>query len=829
MPQRFSFRIAPLALAAVLASVTTLSPAEDYAPPGGFVKGSERPWSYTPLNAKVATPAVKAKAWVRQPLDAFVLAKLEAQGITPSAEADRRAYIRRATLDSWGLLPTPEEVNAFVDDKSPKAHEKLVERLLASPRYGERQARRWLDLSRYADSDGYNTDGTRPNIWRYRDYVVNAFNADKPFDRFVKEQLAGDELWPDKTEALIATGFLRNLPDEINARDLNLKKQEVANDLTDTVSAVFLGTTLGCAQCHDHKTEKITQQEYFQFQAFFSNASWKDDVSPLTGKAKADYDTQLAKWEAATKDLREQREKLLKPTIDKLETDRLSGFVPETRVSIEKPAAERNAYDRWIYHRNLWTMQGRTRNAENQMRTRDKDNYAKYQALGEQLKKFDALKPKDAGAISTMVELGPDSPPTKVLFKGIYDRPLQEVQPGLPALLTDNTTPKIEPTATSSGRRTALANWLVSPENGLTARVFVNRQWAQFFGRGIVETSADFGKTGAKPTHPELLDKLAADFVKTGWSVKTLHKQILLSSTYRQASEAREVKKDPDNKLLWAFPRQRLEAEQLRDSLLAASGLLEEKRGGPSVYPPIPPNYDIGGQRNRWQTSEDPRDHHRRSLYVFVLRNSPYPLLETFDWANPQSPHFRRDVTTTAPQALALVNSDLVLGWSQALAGRVIQEAPASESAQIDRVYEILFSRKPSAKEKDKLVAFLNSQEALQVAQASDVKKPHLPEGWGVDPKLAKQIDGFYKAAYKREPDRYERNAFLSYLDAQAAKRKKADGGDDSADDGGAAAPTTAAATTSGAPTKGPSKARAAAFVDLVHTLVNTNEFTYRF
>lgn len=823
------FRIAPLALAALLAGVATLSPAEDYAPPGGFVKGSERPWSYTPLNTQVATPALKAKAWVRQPLDAFVLAKLEAQGIAPSPEADRHAYIRRATLDAWGILPTPEEVNAFVGDKSPKAHEKLVERLLASPRYGERQARRWLDLSRYADSDGYNTDGTRPNIWRYRDYVVNAFNADKPFDRFVKEQLAGDELWPERTEALIATGFLRNLPDEINARDLNLKKQEVANDLTDTVSAVFLGTTLGCAQCHDHKTEKITQQEYYQFQAFFSNASWKDDVSPLTGKALADYKAQLARWEDATQDLREQREAILKPTIDKLETDRLSGFVPATRDSISKPAAERNAYDRWIYHRNLWTMQGRTRNAENQLKTKDKDGYAKYQALGEQLKKFDALKPKDPGAISTMAELGPDAPPTKVLFKGIYDRPLQEVQPGLPALLTDNTALKIEPTATSSGRRTALANWLVSPDNGLTARVFVNRQWAQVFGRGIVDTTADFGKTGSKPTHPELLDKLAADFVKQGWSVKTLHKQILLSSTYRQASLAREVKQDPDNKLLWAFPRQRLEAEQLRDSLLAASGLLEEKRGGPSVYPPIPPNFDIGGQRNRWQTSEDPRDHNRRSLYVFVLRNSPYPLLETFDWANPQSPHFRRDVTTTAPQALALVNSDLVLGWSQALAGRVIQEAPASESARIDRVYEILFSRKPTAQEKERLTAFLNAQEALQTAQAGEVKKPHLPEGWGVDPKLAKQIDGFYKAAYKREPDRYERTAFLSYLDQQAAKRKKGDGGDDSADDGGGAAPATTAAAISGTPIKGASKARAAAFVDLVHTLVNTNEFTYRF
>ena len=841
--------IARAAAAAVLLGATLAgnsaqqAQATDYEAPGAFQRGSERPWAYSPLKAGAA-PAVKNAKWVRAPLDAFVLAKLEAAGIQPSAEADRATYIRRATLDAWGLLPTPEEVKAFVEDKSPKAYEKVVDRLLSHPRYGERQARRWLDLTRYADSDGYNTDGTRPNIWRYRDYVVQSFNEDKPFDRFVREQLAGDELWPDRIDAQVATGFLRNLPDEINARDLNLKKQEVANDLTDTVGSVFLGSTIGCAQCHDHKTEKITQKEYYQLQAFLVNASWKDDVPAVNGKALADYQAKYAAWEKATQSIRDQRDAILKPVIDKLETDRLSGFVPQTRVSITKPAAERDAYDRWIYHRNLWTMTGRTRNAENQLRTRDKEAYAKYQALGEELKKFDNIKPKDPGQISTMVELGPDAPPTKVLFKGIYDRPLEEVQPGFPALLTD-AEPKITPTASSSGRRTALANWIASPDNGLTYRVFVNRQWAQFFGRGIVDTLADFGKTGSKPTHPELLDHLAADFIKNGYSVKKLQRQILLSSTYRQSSQPRPgdavvAKADPDNKLLWSFPRQRLEAEQLRDSLLAAAGLLEEKVGGPAVYPPIPPNFDIGGQRNRWVTSTNPRDHHRRSLYVFVLRNSPYPLLETFDWANPQSPHHRRDVTTTAPQALALVNSDLVLQWSEALAGRVLREAGASESAQLDRLYEILYSRKPSAEEKATLTAFLNGQEALVQAQAGQVKKPHLPEGFGVSPEVTAQIDKFYQAVYKRSADRYEKAAFVAHLDQQKTKLASAAGAGD--DDGGGAAAADAAADGKAAAGKAAAKAgkgkgpqaelspaRATAFVDLVHTLVNANEFTYRF
>ncbi len=470
---------------------------------------AKKPWVYQPVE-RPAIPAVKNSKWVRTPIDAFVLAKLEAANLAPSKEADRATFIRRATLDTWGLLPTPDEVRAFEKDHSKDAYEKLVERLLASPRYGERWGRRWLDLSRYADSDGYNGDGPRPNIWRYRDYVIKAFNDDKPFDRFVKEQIAGDELWPDDHEALIATGFLRNFPDEINARDLNLKKQEVANDLTDTVGTVLLGSTVGCAQCHNHKFDKISQKEYYQLQAYFVNTSWVDDVPAATAQEVADYEKKKAKYEAATKEIQAKMDAILQPVIDKLEDDRVFGFVPETRVSITKPEAERTAYDRWIYHRNLWTMQGRTRNAVVRLKQKAPDKYVEYTDLEADLKKFDKLKPKELGAISTVTELGhADSPPTYVLFKGIYDRKLEEVQPGTPALFSDSQ-PQIKPTATSSGRRTALANWIVSPENPLTARVFVNRVWGQYFGHAIIETVGDFGKMSAKPTNPELLDYLAA-------------------------------------------------------------------------------------------------------------------------------------------------------------------------------------------------------------------------------------------------------------------------------------------------------------------------------
>ena len=773
---------------------------------------SQPHWAYQPV-ARPALPAVQDKKWVRSPIDTLVLAQLEAKNIKPSADADKATLIRRVTLDTWGIIPTPEEVKAFVDDKSPKAYEKLVDRLLASPRYGERWGRRWLDLTRHADSDGYNTDGTRPNMWRYRDYVIKAFNDDKPYNIFIKEQLAGDELWPDRKDALVATGFLRNFPDEINARDLNLKKQEIGNDLADTVSSVFLATTANCAQCHNHKFDKFTQKEYYQLQAYFANTSFRDDVTPLTGKELADFSTRQARWEEATKDIRARQDALLKPYIEKAEADRVLGFVPETRESITKPEKDRNAYDRWIYHRNLWTMSGRTRNAANQMKEKDKAQYAEFEKLNAELKKFDSLKPKDPGYLSTATELGSsESPPTHVLFKGIYDRKLEEVQPGLPSALSAES-PKIVPTAQSSGRRTALASWIASDSNPLTSRVLVNRVWNQYFGRGLVDTVNDFGKMGQKPVNPALLDYLADSFVKNGWSVKKLQKEILLSSVYRQSSDHREelVSIDPENKLLAYFPRQRLDAEQIRDSLLYAAGLLEEKVGGPSVYPPVPANFD---NRNAWKVSESQADQHRRSAYIFVRRNTPYPLLDTFDWANPQLVHGRREVTTTAPQALALANSDLVFEWSKALAGRVIREAGESETARIDRLYQIAFGRAADKTEKDALLAFLDKQEKVVANQLATGKKVVAPIGARDTGAVKEKVEGLFKTLYGRSPDKFERATLLSYLDTQQGKTAKA-----ASDDEGAG---TAAAATKASP------ARSAAFVELVHAVVNSNEFLYR-
>lgn len=731
-------------------------------------------WSWQPVQDQ-AIPAVKQQAWVRTPVDAFILAQLESKNIKPSPEVDRATFIRRATLDAWGLIPTPEQVKAFVDDRSPDAYVKLVDKLLASPRYGERQARRWLDLARYADSSGFTNDETRNNMWRYRDYVINSFNQDKPYDRFVKEQLAGDEIAPGNTEALIATGFLRGYPDDSNSRDLVQKKYQNTTDITDTVGKVFLAETVECARCHNHKFDKITQKDYFSLQAFFANVHAVDNIpAPKTDQEIA-YAKALAKWEDATKDIRAKQKALLDPVRLEAEQYNYERFSKPTQEALnkihDKPESTWTADDRWVIHRYLANQNDAGLAAYFQdtstpgapgYKPENAEKAKQYKALADELKKFDKLKPETGSdSISAITELGhTDAPPTNVRFTGAFDHPLEEVQPAFPAALTDEK-PVIVPTGFSSGRRTALANWIASDKNPLTARVFVNRVWGQYFGNGIVETVSDFGKAGAKPTNPELLDYLAANFVKQGWSVKKLHRDILLSSVYRQSSAPREdlAKVDPQNKLLAVFPRQRLDAEEIRDSLLVASGQLEDKVGGPSVFAPVPNNLGAG---NLWKVSKDSKDWNRRSLYVFTRRSVPYPMLDTFDMASAQQVHSKREVTTTPLQALTLFNNETVFSWSQALAGRVIREAGNNESAQFDRLYEILYGRNAASNEKAVLKSFLDNQEKLIQQKTTDGKfAVSVPTGL--------------------------------------------------------------------TNTKDLNPIRAAAFVDLVHTAANSNDFSYRF
>jgi len=746
------------------------------APAPAATTRSSTHWAYQPV-IRPEIPAVKKRTWVRTPIDAFVLAKLEEKELSPSPDADRATFIRRATLDVWGVIPSPDEVKAFVDDKSPDAYEHVVDRLLASPRYGERQARRWLDLARYADSTGFENDRTRPNMWRYRDYVVNAFNHDKPFDLFVKEQIAGDELAPGSEESLIATGFLAGYPDNFNSRDLVQRKYQITTDMTDTVGSVFLAQTVACARCHNHKFDRISQKEYFQLQSFFANTAEVNDIPATVGPQELAYRKAQQRWEEATKQVRAQRDALVAPFKDEVVKYQKERYLTDSRDAIFKPKSEWTPQDRWVYHR--WENVTKDSDYEvdrylrettqleieetghtNEAKVKVREEYKK---LGEDLGKFNNLRPASGSdTISAMTELGhPDAPPTYLLFVGNHERPLEEVQPGFPAAIANGVAPVITPTATSSGRRTALANWIASPENPLTARVFVNRVWAQYFGRGIVESVSNFGKAGSAPSHPQLLDYLASTFVQDGWNVRKLHRAILLSSVYRQSSEPRADAEalDPQNTLLAAFPRSRLEAEQIRDSLLLASGTLVDKVGGPSVFAPVPKGVNAG---QLWQVSKNAEDHNRRSLYVFTRRSQPYPMLDAFNMASSQEVHSQRTVTTTPMQALTLYNDDQVFEWSQALAGRVIREAGANESTQIDRLYEILFSRLPDKSEKTLLLSFLDSHEKVIRGNARDGK--------------------------------------LSI-----------------------ALPTGAPASDTRNPL------RDAAFVDLVHTVANSNDFAYRF
>lgn len=719
-------------IAVMLAVASSVIGAETDSKPAAAKAGVPNGWAYQPVKAP-EPPAVKQGKWVRTPIDAFVLARLEEKGIKPSPEADRATFIRRATLDAWGLLPTPEEVKAFVSDKSPNAHEKLVDRLLSSHHFGERQARRWLDLARYADSSGFQNDATRPNNWRYRDYVIKAFNDDKPFDRFIKEQVAGDELWPESQEAKIATGFLGGYPDNANSRDLVQRKYQITTDITDTIGETFLASTTGCARCHNHKSDKLSQKEYFQLQAFFANTAF-DQRRPLEKGTETEWDKkfaeQQAKYREATKEIRDKQAAILAPYKEAGIKYQKERYLTDSRESIFKPEKEWNALDRWVNFRHKSVFNPDTDTAGYLRLTAENKDHAdhtpdritawkEYQKLQAELRKFDHLRPLSGSVnITTAVELGKDSPPTFVRFGGIHERPTEEVQPGIPALWGGDKV-SITPTANSSGRRSALAGWLASANNPLTARVYVNRVWSQYFDKGIVGTPADFGRAGEKPTHPELLDYLASNFVKNGWSVKKLQREILLSSVYRQASDERQdvVKVDPKNELLAVYPRKRLEAEEIRDALLYASGQLTDVVGGPSVFPPIAKvlengQADFDGNR-QWTVSKDKADWNRRSIYIFSRRSLPYPLLQNFDPANPSQAHHKRDVTTTPLQALTLFNSDIVVNWSQALAGRIINEAGKDESAQLNRLYQILFAREPNKTEKAALKAFLAKEESV--------------------------------------------------------------------------------------------------------------------
>jgi hypothetical protein len=710
-----------------------------------FTPAQRNFWAFRPV-AKPAVPAVKDKQWVKTPIDAFILAKLEEKNLKTNPPTDRLTLLRRATIDITGLQPTPEQIQQFLNDKSPDAWEKVVDRLLASPAYGERWGRHWLDVVRYADSNGFKADETRPNIWRYRDYVIQSLNEDKPYDRFVKEQIAGDELYPGDPDALVAMGFNRHWIDETNAAALYPRRQETLDDMTTVTGVAFLGLTFGCARCHDHKFDPILQKDYYRLQAFFANTSFGDGPIPLKDpEQRRKYEEQKAAYDEKTKDIRAEMAKLVEP----LRTSKIQGgiktFEQDVQAAILLDPSQRTPMQQMMYH----TAEPRiTFDEEPDARTLRQlkgDAGKRYQELKKQLAEFDSLKPAPLPQAQFMTDIGPVAPPTYILRGGNLDVKGEEVQPGF-LTIVDPAEPKITGLPNSTGRRRVLAAWLTDPKNPLPARVMVNRIWHYHFGRGIVATPGDFGMMGARPTHPELLDYLASKFVEDGWSMKKLHRAILLSNTYQQSSEFNEAsaKADPDDKLLWRYQRRRMEAEAVRDSMLQISGLLNTKMGGPGVFPPLPAGVatelSATAAAGGWRKEKDGPENDRRSVYIFVRRNLRYPMLQEFDSANTfESCDFRKN-TVTAPQSLDLMNNDLMIVWAQGFAGRVLNDAGMTPQAQVDRAFRMAYGRPASAEERKMAADFLAKQAPIMSARLADEKsKPPLPANLpaGTDPARA--------------------------------------------------------------------------------------------
>jgi hypothetical protein len=687
-------------------------------------------WSFQRVKPQTP-PAVKHTNSVRTPVDSFIVAKLESKGVEPGPPAGKVALLRRATFDLIGLPPTPEEVEAFLADSSPQAFEKVVDRLLASPQYGERWGRHWLDLARYAESEGFKADETRPNAWRYRDYVIQSFNRDKPYDRFVQEQIAGDELWPESPEARVATGFHRNYPDESNARVLQQRRQEILDDVTDATGAVFMGLTYGCARCHNHKFDPILQTDYYRLQAFFANTAADDHIPMLVGDELAAYRAKRAVWEEKTAEIRAKMAALTEPVRQAASKEYFDKYPPEIQAMILKPAAERSPYE--------WQMFAKAKpylemGGENGAAPLKGDARKSYDALKVELAKFDDINPGELPEGIGMADLGRTAPATHVLAVGVYDRPTEEVQPGFLTLLDPGIAKVVPPgNVESTGRRTALAKWLTDPANPLAARVMVNRIWHYHFGRGIAGTPSDFGLMGERPTHPELLDWLAAEFVRSGWSLKHMHRLIMTSAVYRQAADFRKdaSEADPGNRLLWAFPRHRLESEVIRDSSLMVSGMLNLKAGGPSVYPELP--VGMPAPRGGWKLSS-PEERNRRSVYIFVRRNTRYPMMEAFDMPDTHESCPRRDVTTTAPQALAMLNDRVALEWAQAFAGRAL-----AAKDPVDQAFRLAYSRPPDPWEKDTVATFFYKQKSIIADRLANGQKLALPAAMpeGLEPAYA--------------------------------------------------------------------------------------------
>jgi hypothetical protein len=661
-------------------------------------------WSFRPV-VRPALPAVR-DPWVRTLVDAFVLAKLQAKGWRPSPELSKLQLIRRVTLDLTGLPPTPAEVQQYLADRSPDSYQNLVERLMASPAYGERWAVKWLDVVRYADTNGFELDAERTHSWRYRDYVINAFNSGKPYDRFLQEQLAGDEIWPGDPRALIATGFLRAGPEHLvgGNQDEEMNRQEVLVEMTAGVGAAFLGLTLNCARCHNHKFDPILQSDYYRLQAIFAGTKGADlQIASAVElqRAEAAQKEHAAKLDPIQKAIAA----IEKPHRERLRAEKRKKLEPLLLAALSKPKDQRNDDEKRL-----------AKDAEEQSNPSWDEvlaalgpvETAQRRALRQKLHALNLDAP-DPAAHAYAVSNLEAAPKTHILKIGDHRNKLAEVRPGVPLVLANGFMVPESP----AGRRRALGEWLTRPDHPLTARVMVNRIWQLRMGAGLVRTPNDYGALGERPTHPELLDWLAAEFMAKGWSVQAIDKLIVMSASYRQsaAMDAAKYAVDADNKLYWRASRRRLEGEFLRDSMLAVTGELNRQSGGRPVKTPIEQElYDLIFTEyeadNLWPLPKDRSEMFRRSIYLLNKRTVRLPLLANFDQPDAMTSCASRPVSVHSLQALNLLNSDFVNERAAAFAARLNREA-ANPQARIMLAYQLALGRAPSATEIAEGIQFL--------------------------------------------------------------------------------------------------------------------------
>jgi len=641
-----------------------------WAAPANTYREMERKyWAFQP-RADVAVPTfddAEGRGWVRTPVDGFVLAKMREQGLGPAPEADRATLIRRATFDLTGLPPTPTEVADFVHDESPDAWEKVVDRLLASPRYGERWGQHWLDVVRFAETEGFEYDRYLPGLWRYRDYVIETFNEDRPFNQFIREQLAGDEMVegdpraPRNRELLTAAGFHRLGAVRRNAgnQEVASSRNEVLTERTDIVGAAFLAMTVGCARCHDHMFDPIKQRDYYQMQAFM--AATREEDLPLEEGGMTP-----AEWRDETKKLRAK----------------------------------------------LKSMRGKMQLVEEAERAEMEKEYA---ALEMKL-------PPAPDNITTIRNDFENMSEIHLLNRGNYEQKGEQVGPQVLGVLLPEGAPELPKDVENP--RLILANWLADPDHPLTARVAVNRMWGWHFERALINTPNDFGFMGDTPSHPEMLDWLAERFVEEGWRMKPIHRLIMLSSTYRQASEnpryeAAGEEKDADNRLLWRASMRRLSAEEVRDAMLSISGKLNTKMGGESVMLEVDPALvDLLYDPTQWVVTDERDEHYRRSIYLAQKRNLRLPFMEVFDQPASLTTCARRETSTHAPQSLELLNGTIANELAEHFAARLEREAGTDRELQVERAYLLAANRMPTADENKIALGFLEEQPLREFALA---------------------------------------------------------------------------------------------------------------